>query len=78
MSDSGRGFIHVSAGGDVEPCPFAPYSTANINSVTLKEALSTSFIKKIRDSHHLLTEAKGGCVLWENREWVERQLLEYK
>lgn len=70
---AGRGFIHVSAGGDVEPCPFAPYSTANINDISLQEALSSSFIRKIRNSHHLLKEAKGGCTLWENREWVEEQ-----
>ncbi|MCG8571991.1 MAG: radical SAM protein [Spirochaetes bacterium] len=73
---AGRGFIHVSAGGDVEPCPFAPYSTANINHYSLKEALATTFIKKIRDSHHLLTEAKGGCALWENKEWVEKQRIQ--
>jgi len=22
-------------------------------------------------NHNMLTEAKGGCALWENREWVE-------
>jgi len=68
---AGRGFVHISAGGDVEPCPFAPFATANINDISLQEALSTRFIKTLRDSHHLLKESKGGCALWENREWVE-------
>jgi len=68
---AGRGFLHISASGDVEPCPFAPYSTVNIKDSSLEKALSTSFLTKIRNSHHLLKEAKGGCTLWENKEWVE-------
>jgi MoaA/NifB/PqqE/SkfB family radical SAM enzyme len=28
---AGRGFIHISAEGDVEPCPFAPYSDFDLN-----------------------------------------------
>lgn len=71
---AGRGFIHVSAEGALEPCPFAPYSDLNINNLSLKEALQSPFLAKIRESHHLLSEAQGGCTLWENREWVNIQL----
>jgi len=71
---AGRGFIHVSAEGALEPCPFAPYSDLNISKMSLKEALQSPFLAKIRESHHLLSEAKGGCTLWENREWVNLQL----
>jgi MoaA/NifB/PqqE/SkfB family radical SAM enzyme len=71
---AGRGFVHVSADGSLEPCPFAPYSDINIRNISLKEALQSRFLKRIRDSHQLLGEAKGGCTLWENRDWVEKQL----
>jgi len=35
---SGRGFVHISATGDLEPCPFAPYSDTNILAVPLRDA----------------------------------------
>ena len=47
---AGRGFVHVSAEGDLEPCPFAPYSDANLHDVSLKEALQSDFLKKIREN----------------------------
>lgn len=72
---AGRGFVHVSADGSLEPCPFAPYSDINVRNFSLKEALQSRFLNRIRKSHHLLNEANGGCTLWENRDWVESQLL---
>ncbi|TFH23875.1 MAG: radical SAM protein, partial [Bacteroidia bacterium] len=72
---AGRGFIHVSADGSLEPCPLAPYSDINVRNISLKEALQSRFLNLIRESHHLLGEAKGGCTLWENRPRVEPQLL---
>jgi len=71
---AGRGFVHIGSDGALEPCPFAPYSDLNINEMSLKDALQSPFLAKIRESHHLLSEAKGGCSLWENREWVNDQL----
>ncbi len=68
---AGRGFIHVSAEGDLEPCPFAPYSDSNIKNLSLKEALQSDLLSKIRQNHTQLTETKGGCALWEKREWVK-------
>jgi MoaA/NifB/PqqE/SkfB family radical SAM enzyme len=71
---AGRGFIHVSSEGNLEPCPFAPYLDLNIRETSLKESLRSPFLKNIRESHHLLSEANGGCTLWENRDWVQDQL----
>jgi MoaA/NifB/PqqE/SkfB family radical SAM enzyme len=68
---AGRGFIHVSASGDLEACPAAPFSDTNLARVSLKEALSSPLLSKIRLHHHLLTETNGGCALWTNRAWVE-------
>jgi MoaA/NifB/PqqE/SkfB family radical SAM enzyme len=67
---AGRGFVHISASGDLEPCPFAPYSDINLNDITLEEGLRSFFLRAIRDNHSMLTESKGGCALWENRNWV--------
>ncbi len=72
---AGRGFIHINANGDIEPCPFAPFSDQNLAHTTLKEALGSKFLSAIRDNHHLLKEGEGGCALWNNREWL-MQLLQ--
>ncbi|MGV8082570.1 MAG: radical SAM protein [Coriobacteriia bacterium] len=71
---AGRGFVHVSADGDVEPCPFAPFSDANLKHASLKEALASDFLSRVRDNHHLLKEGEGGCALWHNREWLTELL----
>jgi MoaA/NifB/PqqE/SkfB family radical SAM enzyme len=67
---AGRGFVHVSAEGRVEPCPFSPYSDVSLKELSLREALQSEFLSTIRGSLEHLTEANGGCALWENREWV--------
>jgi len=69
---AGRGFIHVSASGEVEPCPFAPFSDTNLKNVSLKDALGSEFLSKVRENHHLLKEGDGGCALWHNREWLTK------
>ena len=67
---SGRGFVHVSATGDLEPCPAAPFSDANLTRTPLREALQSRFLGEIRRHHDRLTETGGGCAFWTNREWV--------
>jgi len=71
---AGRGFIHVSAEGNLEPCPFAPYSDTNLKDTHLKEALQSEFLKAIRQNHEQLHETEGGCALWVKREWVQSLL----
>ena len=71
---AGRGFVHISAAGDVEPCPFAPYSDTNLRDMSLKDALQSEFLKTIREHHEHLSEAEGGCALWVERKWVQSLL----
>ncbi len=73
---SGRGFLHISADSNLEPCPFAPYSDVNLKNMSLKEGLRSAFLRKIRDNHAGLKET-AGCALWEKREWV-KSLLQHK
>lgn len=65
---AGRGFIHVSADGSVEPCPFAPYSDSNLRDMPLKEALKSRLLESIRTNPELIDEGQGGCSLWIKRE----------
>jgi len=67
---AGRGFVHISAEGNVEPCPFIPYSDTNLKNMPLKEALQSQMLKTIRENHGELKEIQG-CALWEKRAWVQ-------
>ena len=71
---AGRGFIHISAEGNLEPCPFAPYSDISLKNTPLKEALQSKFLKAIRQNKKELDETEGGCALWIRREWVQSLL----
>jgi len=67
---SGRGFVHISARGDLEPCPFAPYSDTSLRDLPLKDALRSRFLRELRENRGRLAETGGGCALWKNRAWV--------
>jgi MoaA/NifB/PqqE/SkfB family radical SAM enzyme len=68
---AGRGFVHVSPSGDLEPCPAAPFSDANLAIVPLRDALQSRLLGRIRDEHNLLSETSGGCALRVNQAWVQ-------
>ncbi|MDD5683675.1 MAG: radical SAM protein [Mesotoga sp.] len=68
---AGRGFIHLSPEGFVEPCPFAPFSVHNLKETSLREALESEFLKVLKENHMKWKSKDGGCGLWSNREWVE-------
>jgi MoaA/NifB/PqqE/SkfB family radical SAM enzyme len=71
---SGRGFVHISARGDLEPCPFAPYSDTNLKQVSLRQGLQSPFLAAMRANHDGFAETEGGCALWKRRGEV-RELL---
>lgn len=68
---AGRGFVHVSPSGNLEPCPAAPYSDVNLAAVPLEEALKSRLLGRLREKPEYLTESEGGCALRANRAWVE-------
>jgi MoaA/NifB/PqqE/SkfB family radical SAM enzyme len=68
---AGRGFVHVSPSGDLEPCPAAPFSDANLSTVPLREALQSRLLGRLREKPEFLAETEGGCALRANRAWVE-------
>jgi MoaA/NifB/PqqE/SkfB family radical SAM enzyme len=68
---AGKGFVHINAEGDVEPCPFSPYSDASLRDMSLIDALQSPLLREIRDNDFRLDESNGLCALWQNRAWVE-------
>jgi len=71
---AGRGFVHINAYGDVEPCPFSPYSDRNLAEVSLLEAIQSPLLRSIRESGVELDETDGRCALWSRKEWVKSLL----
>lgn len=71
---AGRGFFHINPQGGAEPCPFSPYSDTNLKNVSLREALNSPLFRKLRDGKVLLTEHRGGCVLFEHEATVQALL----
>lgn len=67
---AGRGFVHISSEGNVEPCIFVPYSDTNIKNVSLKEALQSKLLRTIRENHSQLDKTHI-CALWKQEEWMK-------
>jgi len=75
---AGRGFLHINPYGDVEPCPFSPYSDTNLTEASFVDALASPLLQKILHSGVVLDETDGRCALWKQRSWVARLLAEGK
>ena len=67
---AGRGFVHISADGRLEPCPFAPFSDVSVQDTSLADALRSPFLRALRESDLHLAETQGGCTLWAQRDQV--------
>ena len=68
---AGKGFVHINAEGDVQPCPFSPYADASLKNKTLIEALRSPLLQKVLSNVAEEEESNGICGLWQKREWVE-------
>lgn len=71
---AGRGFFHINANGNAEPCPFSPYSDSSVRNGSLLDAMHSKLFTTLRDGELLMEEHSGGCVLYERKEQVEALL----
>jgi MoaA/NifB/PqqE/SkfB family radical SAM enzyme len=69
---AGRGFVHVSPSGDLEPCAVVPVSVANLKTMRLEEALRSPLLETIRRNPEFL-QANGRCPLRLNPERILRR-----
>ena len=67
---AGRGLIHISPNGNLEPCPLIPYSDTNVINASLKEALKSQFLMTIRNNGETLNNNSAVCPLRERQEWI--------
>ena len=71
----GRNYMHINANGDVEPCVFIHYSGANINEVSLIEALQQPLFQAYRDGQPFNRNHLRPCPMLENPELL-REMVE--
>lgn len=69
---AGRGFFHISSGGDAEPCPFSPYSDINVIETSLRDGLGSNLFRELGRRGLLMEDHAGGCVLYKRRAEVEK------
>lgn len=67
---AGKGLLHISPSGRLEPCPFTPVSDASLTEMSLAEGLRSPLFRAVREGSGDLRGTPGHCVLWENRDWV--------
>lgn len=59
----GREYLHINANGDVEPCVFCHFAVDNIKNISLREALNSPFMKRIRSYQPYRENLLTPCML---------------
>ncbi len=62
----GRTYLHINADGDVEPCAFIHYSSANIHDMSLLEALKQPLFKEYARNQPFNENMLRPCPLLDN------------
>lgn len=70
----GRKYFHINANGDIEPCVFCHVAVDNIRRTTLRDALASSFFKKIREKQGEHDNLLRPCMLIDHPE-VGREIF---
>lgn len=70
----GRNYMHINANGDVEPCVFIHYSSANIHEVSLLDALRQPLFMAYRDGQPFNNNQLRPCPMLENPELLREMV----
>lgn len=70
----GRNYCHINANGDVEPCVFVHYSSANIKEVSLLEALKQPLFMAYRDGQPFNNNHLRPCPMLENPQLLQEMI----
>ena len=70
----GRNYCHINANGDVEPCVFIHYSSANIKEVSLLDALRQPLFMAYRDNQPFNNNHLRPCPMLENPQYLVKMV----
>lgn len=68
----GRRYLHINAGGDIEPCAFIHYSDSNIHEKSLVEALQSPLFMAYKDGQPFNDNHLRPCPLLDNPDELIR------
>ena len=71
----GRRYLHINAGGDMDPCAFIHYSDSNIRKKTLLEGLRSPLFQAYHDGQPFNTNMFQPCPMLENPQLL-RSIVE--
>ena len=72
----GRNYCHINPKGDVEPCVFIHYSSANIREKSLLECLKQPLFMAYRDGQPFNDNMLRPCPMLENPELLQKMVHE--
>lgn len=72
----GRSYLHISAGGDIEPCAFIHYSDSNIREKSLLDALRSPLFMAYHDNQPFNCNHLRPCPMLENPEKLQKMVIE--
>ncbi len=72
----GRNYCHINPNGDVEPCVFIHYSSANVKNQTLLECLQQPLFKEYGQMQPFNSDMLQPCPMLENPELLEKMVHE--
>ena len=70
----GRRYLHINAGGDIEPCAFIHYADASVYTHTLLEALKSPLFMQYRMGQPFNENHLRPCPLLDNPEALARMV----
>lgn len=73
----GREYLHINAQGDIEPCVFCHFAVDNIRDKSLKEAINSPFMKKIRSFQPYRENLLTPCMIIDSPHILREVVKEF-
>ena len=74
---AGREYFHINANGDVEPCVFCHFAVDNIRDTSLREAINSPFLKRIRSFQPYRENLLTPCMLIDAPDILRQVVSEF-
>lgn len=73
---AGRGYLHISGNGAIEPCVFAQFHVDNIYKTTIRQALKSNFFRAYRKSIDNINDLFRPCGVIDHPENLRKAVAD--
>jgi MoaA/NifB/PqqE/SkfB family radical SAM enzyme len=74
----GREYLHINAKGDIEPCVFCHFAVDNIRNTSLRDAINSPFMRRIRSRQPYRDNLLTPCMLIDSPDVLRSVVSEFK